>query len=60
VSVELFSVGAGGSKDPVIPEGPLFKLKVIGPVKLVRPMPTLIVPLHPCEIVSVAGVSGSV
>jgi hypothetical protein len=38
----------------------LFKLKVIGPVKLVRPMPTLIVLLDPCEIVSVAGVSGSV
>jgi hypothetical protein len=57
--VELVPVGAAGLNDPVTPAGALPKLKVTAPVKLVRVMVTVALPLAPCPIVSAAGVSES-
>src|SRR5437660_6041222 len=60
VSVELVPVGAAGLNDPVTPAGAVPRLRVTGPVKLVRVIVTADVPVAPCPIVSAAGESDRV
>ena len=60
MSVELVPVGAAGLNDPVTPLGALPKLNVTAPVKFVRVIVTVAVPVAPCSTVSSAGVSDSV
>jgi len=60
VSVELFPVGALGLNDLMVPTGASPRLNVTAPVKLVRPMATVVLPLSPRTIVNVAGVSDKV
>ena len=60
MSVELVPVGAAGLNDPVTPLDALPKLNVTAPVKFVRVIVTVAVPIAPCSTVSSAGVSDSV
>ena len=60
MTVELVPVGAAGLNDPVTPVGALPKLSVTAPVKFVRVMVTVVLPVAPWPIVSAAGVSDSV
>ena len=53
-------MGAAGSNAPVTPVGALPRLKVTAPVKLVRAMVTVVVPVVPWMIVSAAGASDNV
>ena len=53
-------VGVPGSNDPVTPAGALPRLSVTAPVKFVRVIVTVVGPVAPCAIVSVAGESDSV
>ena len=57
VSVELVPGGAVGLNDPATPVGAPPKLKVTAPVKFVRVMVTVVLPVAPCTIVSAAGES---
>ena len=59
MSVELVPVGAAGLNDPVTPAGALPRLSVTAPVKFVRVMVTVDVPVAPWTIVSAAGSSDS-
>ena len=60
VSVELFPVGAPGLNGLMVPTGAPPRLNVTAPVKLVRLMATVVLPLSPRTMVSVAGVSDKV
>src|SRR5437660_12668422 len=55
VSVELVPVGVAGSNDPVTPAGALPRLSVTAPVKFVRVIVTVVVPVAPRSIASAAG-----
>ena len=50
-------MGAAGLNDPVTPAGALPRLSVTAPVKLVRVIVTVEVPVAPWPIVSAAGAS---
>ena len=52
-------MGAAGLNAPVTPVGALPRLRVTAPVKLVRVMVTVEVPVAPCVMVSAAGESDS-
>ena len=52
-------MGAVGLNDPVTPDGALPKLNVTAPVKFVRVMVTVVVPVMPWTMVSAAGESDS-
>ena len=60
MSVELVPVGAAGLNEPVTPAGALPRLKVTAPVKFVRVIVTVVLPVAPCPIVSAVGESDSV
>ena len=53
-------MGAAGLNDPLIPAGALPRLSVTAPVKFVRVIVTVDVPVPPCSTVSSVGVSDSV
>ena len=52
-------MGAAGSNAPVSPVGAPPRLSVTAPVKLVRVIVTVVVPVAPWAIVSAAGASES-
>ena len=53
-------MGAAGLNEPVTPAGALPRLKVTAPVKFVRVIVTVVLPVAPCPIVSAVGESDSV
>ena len=53
-------MGAAGLNDPVTPVGALPRLSVTAPVKFVRAIVTVVVPVAPGSTVSAAGESDSV